>query len=233
MRITQIETLRLKQYANLLWVHVHTEDGTIGCGETYYTPETTAQYIHGIASKLLIGQDARDIERLWWRQYEMSHISGNRVVELRGISALDVALWDIAAQAAGLPLCRMLGGPVRQRVRLYNTCAGPNYARATPGEDGYSHHQTAKPGPMEDLHAFLNEPANLAQSLLDQGISAMKIWPFDAVAERTGGWMIDARDLEPGMSIVRSIREAVGDAMEILIEGHCLWSLPAALRIAK
>jgi len=233
MKISRIETLQLNGFPNLLWVRIYTDAGIIGCGETYYTPEATATYIHEIAAKLLLGQDPRQIEKLWWRQYEMSHISGNNGLEMRTISAIDIALWDISARASNLPVHQMLGGAVRDRIRIYNTCAGPRYATATPGEAGYSHHHTAKAGQMEDLHAFLNEPARLARDLLDHGITAMKIWPFDAAGDRTGGCLAGASDIEPGLSIVRKIRESVGDAIEILIEGHCMWTLPAAVHIAE
>ncbi|HEX7008934.1 MAG TPA: mandelate racemase/muconate lactonizing enzyme family protein [Phycisphaeraceae bacterium] len=234
MRIIGIDTLSVREHANVLWVRLHTDAGLIGCGETYYTPRTTAAYIHEVAAPILLGQDPRDIERLWWRQYEASHIYGNRGCEMRAISAIDIALWDLLAQAAGMPLHRLLGGAVRQQVPLYNTCAGSRYARATPGVAGFSHHQTATaPGPMEDLWAAIHQPAQLARELLDEGIRAMKIWPFDPIAERTGGLMISNAELEEGLRPVRAIREAVGDQIEILIEGHCLWALPAAVKIAE
>jgi len=233
MKITRIETLHVREYGNILWVRIHTDTGLIGYGETYYTPETTACFLHEVSSKILLGEDPRDIERLWWRQYEMSHIYGNRGNELRAISAVDIALWDILGQSANLPIYRLLGGPTRDRLLLYNTCAGPQYARATPGERGYSHHMSSRPGTYEDLHAFLTDAGALAQDLLDEGIRAMKIWPLDAVAETRGGWSIDRDGLTTGLRPVQQIREAVGDAVEIFIEGHCLWSLPAAIRISK
>lgn len=234
MIVTGIETLALERFANLVWVRIHTDTGLIGTGETYYTPQTVAGYLHEVSAPILLNQDARDIERLWWRQYEGSHVYGNRGCEMRAISAVDMALWDLLAQSTGLPLYRLLGGAVRDRVRLYNTCAGTRYARATPGVGGFSHHQSATgEGALEDLWSSLHKPAELARELLDEGVTAMKIWPFDAVAERKGGWMIDHADLEEGLRPVRLIRDAVGDAMQIMIEGHCMWSLPAAVKIAE
>lgn len=234
MKIVGIDTLHLAAFGNLLFVRVHTDAGLIGCGETYYTPRTTSAYIHEAAAPALLGQDARDIERLWWRQYEASHIYGNRGCEMRAISAIDIALWDLLAQAAGMPLYRLLGGAVRERVPLYNTCAGAHYARATPGGEGFSHHQTAvAAGALEDLWSAIHRPADLARQLIDEGLGAMKIWPFDPIAERTGGLMITSRELEAGLRPVRAIRDAVGDQIEILIEGHCMWSLPAAIKIAE
>ena len=98
MKITRIETLELGGFPNALWVRVHTNAGIVGCGETYYTPQATATYIHEIASKILFGQDPRQIEKLWWRQYEMSHISGNNGLEMRAIS---ISLFYAAGTAIG------------------------------------------------------------------------------------------------------------------------------------
>ncbi|CAN5386725.1 hypothetical protein BH09CHL1_BH09CHL1_04860 [soil metagenome] len=69
--------------------------------------------------------------------------------------------------------------------------------------------------------------------MLDQGITGMKIWPFDMYAEATNGQYISDRDLEIGMEPFRKIRSAVGNAMDIMVEFHSLWNLPMAKKIAK
>ena len=71
------------------------------------------------------------------------------------------------------------------------------------------------------------------RDLLASGIRAMKIWPFDDLARRTWGQHISAEELEYGVSRFRAIREAVGDSIEIALEGHCQWNLPSAIRIAQ
>jgi L-alanine-DL-glutamate epimerase-like enolase superfamily enzyme len=76
-------------------------------------------------------------------------------------------------------------------------------------------------------------PAELAQSLLAQGISMMKIWPFDPFAEASDGHHISLADLKRGLEPLRRIREAVGNAMEIMVEMHSLWDLPNAIKIAS
>ena len=73
----------------------------------------------------------------------------------------------------------------------------------------------------------------LAQSLLSEGYTAMKIWPFDPFAERTDGSLLSAQDLEVGLAPFRKIREAVGDRIEIMAEFHSLWNLDQAKRIAR
>ena len=201
MKITRIETIHIAEFANILFVRIHTDSGLLGLGETYYTPNSTRAFIHDVASSMLLGQDPRDIERHWRRLYDSSFIYGNRGNEMRAISALEVALWDLLGQHAGLPIYRLLGGAARDKIRIYNTCAGALYG--------------------------------LAQDLMNEGITAMKIWPFDPFATETSGHYISFADLEKGLEPVRKIRDAVGMSMEIMIEGHGYWTLPAAVRIAE
>jgi len=72
----------------------------------------------------------------------------------------------------------------------------------------------------------------LALSLLDEGITGMKIWPFDPYAEASDGLYISPEELARALTPFEKIREAVGDRMDIMVEFHSLWNLPTAIRIA-
>ncbi len=232
MQITKIETLHVGEFANILFVQIHTDSGRIGLGETYYTPQATAAFIHEVAAPLLLGRNALDVEGHWHRLYEATHVYGNRGNEMRAISAIDVALWDLLGQQAELPIYRALGGASRDAIRIYNTCAGPLYARGIPGVDRIGSARVAD-GRYEDLDAFLHRSDELARDLLSEGISAMKIWPFDAFAQSSNGTYISFADIEKGLEPIRKIRDAVGLDIEVMMEGHGLWKLPAAVRIAE
>jgi L-alanine-DL-glutamate epimerase-like enolase superfamily enzyme len=138
-------------------------------------------------------------------------------------------------KALGCPVYQLLGGLSREKIRVYNTCAGYTYNASggrrrlvtTAGQD-----EPAE-GPYEDQVAFTRRPAELAHSLLDMGITAMKIWPFDPFAEASGGREISAADLNTGLEPFRKIRAAVGASIDIMCEFHSLWNLPAAVRIAQ
>jgi galactonate dehydratase len=231
MKITRIETIHVAEFANILFARIHTDQGLVGLGETYYTPGATSAFIHEVGAPMLLGRDPLDVTWHWRRLYDATHVYGNRGNEMRAISALEVALWDLLGQQAGLPLYRVLGGASREKVRIYNACAGPLYARGTPGVPRQQEPLAA--GRYEDLDAFMNQADVLARELLDEGISAMKIWPFDAYAPDSNGTHISYPDLEKGLEPVRRIRDAVGRDMEIMIEGHGYWKLPAAVRIAE
>lgn len=231
MKITQVETIRLGEFPNILWVRLHTDEGLVGLGETFMGAAAVEAYIHEWTAHKLIGQDPLQIEArnksimgyLGWRG------SG---VETRGNSAIDIALWDIFGQAANMPIHTALGGKSRDAIRIYNTCAGYQYVRSTTNQSTKNWGLNSSQGPYEDLQGFLHRADEVAQSLLEQGITAMKIWPFDMAAEASDGQYISAGDLDKALEPFRKIRKAVGDQMDIMVEFHSLWRLPMAQRIA-
>jgi L-alanine-DL-glutamate epimerase-like enolase superfamily enzyme len=238
VKITRIETIETPTYPNLLWVQVHTDEGLIGLGETFFGPAATAGYIHQVAAPYLLGKDPREVER---HHHTLGQGTMQRAMgaEGRGLSALDIALWDLFGQSVGLPIYRCLGGPVRDQIRIYNTCAGYGYnihKRSNPGRRwadswGMGDHE----GPYEDLVKWQREgrAGELAQELLAMGITAMKIWPFDEFAAESNGQHITPWQLEKGLAPFRQIRETVGMQMEIAVELHSLWTLPSAIQIAE
>lgn len=232
MKVTSIETIRGVDFPNILWVEIHTDEGVTGLGETFYGPGAAEAHIHETIAPKLIGRDPRRVEA---HQENLIGYIGfvGASAEMRGRSAVDIALWDILGKAANLPLCDLLGGRVREKIRAYNTCAGYSYVqtRATQGTDNFG--LTATKGKYEDLDAFLNRADELAYSLLEMGITAMKIWPFDYAAEASKGQWIGAEDLAKGLAPFEKIRAAVGDRMEIAAELHSMWSRPMAVKIAR
>jgi len=229
MKITRLETFRSTEHPNLLWLQVHTDDGLVGLGETFYIPAAVESVIHDFAAPLLLGQSAFDRERHWQALFSYANFFGFAGAELRAVSAVDLALWDLLGKHTGQPVLRLLGGQTRDTIRVYNTCVNtPRYA---------------------DQDGFLRTPGALAESLLAQGITAMKVWPWDQFAPQlnvgavTGpaGWSAVGpvgHDLRPeqlarGLWTVQEIRRAVGDRMQIAVEGHSRWDVNCALRIAR
>ncbi|MEP4195489.1 MAG: mandelate racemase/muconate lactonizing enzyme family protein [Aliishimia sp.] len=234
MKIIALETLRLGDHPNLLWVRIHTNEGVTGLGETYFGTAASDADLHDRIAPLLLGQDARRIEYLNMKMQPYTGFTGASA-EVRALSAVDVALWDIAGKVAGMPLCDLLGGRTREQIQVYNTCAGPNYVSKTsqvrPDNFGEKAHPAAGPA-FEDLDGFLNHPEDLAASLLEMGISSMKIWPIDLAAGAVDGVDISVEDLKKGIEPFERIRAAHGDKMRLKAELHGLWSLNAAKKIA-
>ena len=203
MKITQIETIRVEEQPRNIWVQVHTDAGKVGLGETFYAPSVVQAAIHDHFGPLLIGRDPFEIERHWEAMFRLSDHAGYGGAEMRAISALDMALWDIKGQAVGLPIYELLGGAVRKRIRVYAT--GMPYLGA--GE--------------------------AARRLLDEGITAMKGGPTIPLAIASDGQFLSPQDLDRALQPIRDIREAVGMEMQIANDGHGKWTLPVAIRIAQ
>jgi galactonate dehydratase len=237
MKITAVETIQLAEFPNLLWVQIHTDEGLVGLGETFYAVAPVAAHIHETCAPWLLGQDPRQIDRIS-HHFLNTYLGFNSVgVEMRAASAIDIALWDLFGQITGQPIYQLLGGASRDKVRVYNTCAGYQYVRAKPTQGtenfGLPAKVDRKKRPYEDLQGFLTDAGELAESLLSMGITGMKIWPFDEAAEKSNGTYISNADLKKAMRPFEKIRKAVGDKMDIHVEFHSMWQLPAAIRIAK
>ncbi len=231
MKITALETIRIAERPNLLWLQVHTDEGLVGLGETFYGARAVEAYVHETLAPLMLGEDPRRIEHLaakaegylGWR---------STGAETRGNSAFDIALWDLWGKATGQPVAQLLGGFTRDRIRTYNTCAGTEYIKDDSGQQT-GNYGLATGGQYDDLNGFLHRADELAESLLDDGITAMKIWPFDAAAEANRGAHISTDELKTALQPFERIRRAVGDAMDIMVEFHSMWQLAPAIRIAK
>ncbi|MBW3597327.1 MAG: mandelate racemase/muconate lactonizing enzyme family protein [Planctomycetes bacterium] len=242
-RITAVETLIPDDLMpGLLLLRIHTDAGAvdgepvIGHGETYYIPHGVAATIHDWMARRLLGADAAAIESHWRFLYERCASFGGLGCEMRAISAIDLALWDILGQLCRQPIWRLLGGPVRDRVPIYNSCGGPTYGRlpkADPNSQGWpGHGSPGKPGPLEDNWSSIHAAGDLAEELLAEGYRAMKLWSLDRIYQAGGGHRISWSDLDEGLRPLREIRDRMGMKMELMLDGHGFFTLPAALRIA-
>jgi D-arabinonate dehydratase/D-galactarolactone cycloisomerase len=111
---------RLGQYSTL--VRIRTTDGIEGVGEAYGLPEprVTATVIGSILAPMLVGRDAGASEALWELMFQAQAAAGRTGgFYLEAISGVDLALWDLRGKAAGQPVHRLLGGPVRTAVPVY------------------------------------------------------------------------------------------------------------------
>jgi galactonate dehydratase len=243
LRISSVTTLRVGEYPNLCYVALGTDDGLTGIGETFFGARAVAAWVHETAAAYLLGKDPRAVQR-HSRALEGFVGSAGTGTENRGRSAVDIALWDLLGRHTGLPLYQLLGGLARESVPIYNTCAGPTYVRELPESPDLpvSNWSSGRQSPTDagqvhsgrsDLEWSRSDPGSLAKDLLAEGITAMKIWPFDEYAERTGGQHISVTDLERGLEPFRQIRETTGNEVEIIAELHSKWNLPTALRIAR
>lgn len=119
MKITSVTPYAVGEDRNFLFVVVETDEGLRGVGEagiTWQEP-AVAGYVQTLAQQL-IGEDPFRTEHLWQVMFRSGFFPANRI-GAAAISAVDIALWDIKAQALGVPLYQLLGGKVRERVACY------------------------------------------------------------------------------------------------------------------
>jgi L-alanine-DL-glutamate epimerase-like enolase superfamily enzyme len=131
MKITDVQTTLLK--TGSIFVQVHTDEGIRGIGEcSPMNGRVLAHFVDTALKPLVVGQDPREIEKLWNRMLFGTYKLGVQGVQPEAISGIDIALWDILGKVAGLPLCVLLGGRYRDRVRMYASIGGG--AGMTPAE---------------------------------------------------------------------------------------------------
>ena len=149
MKITDVEAIILRQPAvnegiadgsqDDLVIKVHTDEGIVGIGEVDSAPEAVAALVnrqssHAIAGSLrhlLVGEDPRDVERLWQKMYRGLIYIGRRGIALHALSGIDIALWDIKGKAEGKPVHELLGGAKRDEVRAYASMLMPDTTEET------------------------------------------------------------------------------------------------------
>ena len=219
MKITKIDAIRFSDQikigggsggadgAEFFWVRLHTDKGIVGIGETY--PFSNGEY--GALkdySRILLGQDPRDIDGIWKRFYHDMAMRNAGGADMRVLSAINMAQMDILGKVCNLPLYRLIGGKTRAKVKVYNTVTN------------YWSIDNMKMGP---------DTAKIVNFLLDRGIQGMKIYPFQS----SNGSYITSEEIEKGLEIIKEIRKTAANKMEICIDCWGRFDLASAQRIAK
>jgi L-alanine-DL-glutamate epimerase-like enolase superfamily enzyme len=114
---------------SLTLVRIETDDGIVGWGEAITGAQETSLAVAFVVERrlapMIVGEDPRDVPRLWQKMRDATYWDGNGGLVTFGISAIDMALWDVAGKAAGQPLYELLGGKRQDRVRA---CASTIFA---------------------------------------------------------------------------------------------------------
>ena len=204
MKITDIKTFNVFTYrTNFVFVKLETDEGISGIGEgtLEYKENALLGAIEDI-KRVLIGQDPREVERISHELYRDSYWRVGPVLQ-SAVSAVNMAMWDIKAKAAGVPVYEMLGGKVRDGVRMY---ANVWFAGA----------KTA------------DEFAAAAVKAKNMGITALKWDPFGKAY-----MYMENADFRRSIEIVEAVRGAVGNDVDLLIEGHGRFDIATGIKIAN
>ncbi len=204
MKITEIKTFTVYTYrTNFLFVKLKTDEGISGLGEATleYKEHAVLGAIEDIR-RVLLGQDPREVERITGELYRDSYWRLGPVLQ-SAISAVDMAMWDIKARRLGVPLYELLGGKVRDSIRMYANV-------------WFSGAKTA-----EDFAAAAARAKNL-------GITALKWDPFGKAYLH-----LERAEFRRSMEIIEAVRGAVGPDVDLLIECHGRFDIATGIRIAN
>ena len=204
MKVTDVKTFMVDCFrTNWVFVKVYTDEGITGVGEA------TLEY----KEKALLGAVEHIKEYLvgknpltierHWHDIYRDAFWRGGAVLMSALSAVEMALWDILGKSLNVPVYQLLGGKVHDEVRIY--------------VNGWF-------SGAKEPHEFA-EKAKIAK---ERGVSALKWDPF-------GKSYLDIsnKDLDKALNCVASVREAVGNDVDLLIEGHGRFNIPTSVKIAK
>ena len=202
MKITKVEPLSVDRF---LFVKVHTDAGITGIGESgsWGFLEASKAAIEKFG-RYLVGEDPLRIEHHWQYMYRFAHFRGAAI--MGALSAIDIALWDIAGKHFDVPAYQLMGGAVRDKARVYYHVLGDTREKLVEGvraarEDGFT--------AVGHLTPFLDE---------DRSIPYFKT---------------HVDKMEDAIDAVRQYREAAGDKVDICIEIHRQLTPAEAIVLAK
>ena len=253
MKITGVHTAVVE--ANYDWTFVRVDAGGLsGIGECFCAPGLTA-IVRDLAP-LLIGEDARDVDRLWAKlRWGASGAGSSAGIVYNAISGIEAALWDVVGQAYGVPIHRLLGGRFRDSVRMYADChagealhsmdatmierparwASSEIVAAAPDAIRNPEHGRAYARGQPD-EVFTPElyAARARQVVADLGFSALKFdldVPTPYMRDTASGTLSRA-EIAYMVGLAAAVMEAVGDDVDVAFDCHWRYQVADAARLA-
>ena len=232
MQVTNVEIFdvhyevdkMIQPYWHPIIIRVNTDEGISGLGEVGLAYGTGHSAAVGMAKNMienfLIGADPFKIEKIWDTIFRSSFwAQGGGPVVYGGMSAIDIACWDIKGKALGQPIYQLLGGKTNDELRCY----------ASQIQFGWEDSVKACGAP--------EEYAEVARKAVREGYDCVKVDPivFDEKGER--GWnlkkILSNKQITLFYNRVGAIREAVGPDVDIIIELHSFLNASSAIQLGR
>ena len=218
MKVTGVDTILIRNIEPFiggkywLFVQLETDEGIIGLGErpTMHAVNLQPQIsmIEDLCEQFVIGNNPFQIERIWQTIYASRHDWRHPGLYMTpGLSAIEMALWDIVGKATNQPIYNLLGGQVHDRLRAY----------------AYM--------PTEGIWENPLKAGEIAIKLVEEGNSACKLDPFTPLFPQPRDFSL--KTIRHVAKIFRAIRDAVGDELEVGIGTHGQFTTAVAIRVAK
>jgi len=211
MKITEIRTGEVFGHGYSCYVRIYTDTGIVGTGECIHGGDGIQNIIAGLARHIL-GEDPMNVDRLFEKMRRMrvfdGAASGNFVTAITGI---EIALWDLAGRATGLPVYALLGGKFRDKIRVYSDC-----------------HAGGDDSPQAN--------ADKAKQVVDMGFTAIK-FDIDDLGSPLKydrfNHTVNNAELDTMIAKVAAVREAVGPHIDVAMDLHGRYDTSSGIRIAK
>ena len=195
---------------NFVFLKLTTDAGLEGYGEcnmAHGREHAVSRLVQELGDAHVIGMDPFQTEKLWDVLYASTHFYRHPgVVATQAVAGLDMACWDIVGKALNEPIYNLLGGPVRDKLRAYSYMYG-----------------WRKPDPPEGA-------GEAAAAMSEQGFTAVKL---DPIVIPPAPREVSLEEMRYTEAILRSIRDAVGDQVDILFGTHGQLNTHGAIRLAK
>lgn len=230
MEVTNVEIIVAQTEKDPIWhpviLRVNTDEGISGLGEVglaYGTGYSAgAGMAKNLAENFILGADPMNIERIWEKMFRSSFWAlGGGPVVYGGISAFDIAFWDIKGKALKLPIYQLLGGKTNDRLRAY----------ASQMQFGWGRTKTRLSAVKPEEYA---DETRLA---LAEGYDAIKVNPLAIDDKGTRDWdnlkNISKERMKLIYNRMRAIRDAAGPNVDIILETHSLLSGTTAIQIGR
>ncbi len=200
-----------------LLVEVETDDGLVGLGEAAHFGgplRSTQTVIEGELRDHLLGEDPREIERLWERMHQRAYKHARGGVLIAAMSGIDIALWDLRGKMSGMPLWRLLGG-YRRRVPAYAT--GGFYA------EGKGVRELC-----DEMRAYCQHGFRAVKMKVGRN-SDIEGSPLRAMAHRG----VCEVSLVEDLARVRAVRETIGSEIRLMVDANGAWDVPTAIKMGR
>ena len=206
IRTIETESVEVNHRGNWLFVKLHTDDGTVGIGEASHGGDDAhVQQVIGTLKPVLIGWNPFQLEAFRQRFYRDTESHTYHTA----LSGLEQAMCDLIGKTLNVPSYQLLGGPCREKIRLY-----ANINRATVDRSPYGF-------------------ANNAERAVAEGFTAIKCAPFDDVstANISSGSLTPA--IRSGIDRIRTIRAAIGGDIDLMVDCHSRFNPGILIQVAK
>ena len=212
LKITEIRTAEVRVHGYQVHVRVYTDQGIVGQGESTDAAEGNVPLIRSFA-RLLVGQDPLNVEAAFERIRTSGVFAGAQAGQyVTALTAVEIALWDIAGKATGLPVYQLLGGKVRNRVRVY-----------------------CDSGAREMIPGNERSLARIKQ-IQDMGFTAAKI-DIDDAADPSRfdrvNWTANNDEIDHMLAKIAFTRENYPKDFELAVDMHARYAATTGKRVAR